>query len=472
MANIRFVLLNQSDPPVPNEIPIGTGFFYDFVGNTAGHTIVVAAGAGAEGVVVGTDVRLPGASTDYTYTRNGTKLEVTDADDVLVLEIAASTGTASALHFTDGVAEVIANIAENAVYIGNVPLADQQSIDGSETAVDVQLPDDQFDSEGPVIGPERSFSIQENSPPGTVLGTVQATDNVAVVGFELFSDDADGYFVIAPDGQLTVTEVGTDAIDFEGEVATYNLYVMANDAAGNYSETADITVVVTNDPTDDQFDSEGPVIGPERSFSIQENSPPGTVLGTVQATDNVAVVGFELFSDDADGYFVIAPDGQLTVTEVGTDAIDFEGEVATYNLYVMANDAAGNYSETADITVVVTNDPTDDQPAALEEVEIDNQGGLGAPFRLDAAEGAYRFIDTLAVANNVEIEGFGLDDQIVLAGVALSDVGFKTESGNTVFEMDDGAGKVSRITLLGVATDGFDIEGFNADEQYGDLLIS
>lgn len=57
-------------------------------------------------------------------------------------------------------------------------------------------------------------------------------------------------------------------------------------------------------------------------------------------------------------------------------------------------------------------------------------------------------------------------------GVSVADVSFQESGNNTQFEIDNESGVVSRITLLGVTTDAFSVDGFNNDPDFGDVVFA
>lgn len=114
-------------------------------------------------------------------------------------------------------------------------------------------------------------------------------------------------------------------------------------------------------------------------------------------------------------------------------------------------------------------DPTNGD---LEDIDLFALGGTltdAAPF--DAGEGAFNLIDNIASASNTEIANFGSDDQLTFNGVAASDVDVSSSDGDTVFQFDDGTGKVSQITLVGVEGFFTSVEEFNADSGLGEVVF-
>lgn len=129
----------------------------------------------------------------------------------------------------------------------------------------------------PVISPA-TFSLPENSALNTVVGTPTASDpdagqtlTWAIVG----GNTGNAFSINASTGQIRVLTPA--ALDFETN-PTFSLIVrVTDDATSPLSAQATITINLTNV-------NEAPVIG-NFTFTIPENSPNGTVVGTVSGTD-------------------------------------------------------------------------------------------------------------------------------------------------------------------------------------------
>ncbi|HUW06647.1 MAG TPA: cadherin domain-containing protein, partial [Williamwhitmania sp.] len=132
----------------------------------------------------------------------------------------------------------------------------------------------------PVITADQSFSIDENSSNGTVVGTVQATDAdpvpTTLQDWTITGGNTNNAFGIdASTGEITVTN--TTALDRE-TTAEFTLTLTVSDGLNTSNpQTVTVTLNDVNDVT--------PIVTPDQSFSIDEKSPSGTVIGTVVATD-------------------------------------------------------------------------------------------------------------------------------------------------------------------------------------------
>ena len=157
---------------------------------------------------------------------------------------------------------------------------------------------------------------------GANVASVVATDNIGVTGFTFTASgtgtSADGFYQIDNSGNITLTAAGAVSAgnDFESGANTGVYNVTAVDAAGN-SSNANITLNETD------LDDEAPSLAAQ-TFSYAENQVDGAVVGTVAATDDVGVSGYQ-FSDTGtdtslDGYFTIAANGQISLTAAGVAA--------------------------------------------------------------------------------------------------------------------------------------------------------
>lgn len=110
------------------------------------------------------------------------------------------------------------------------------------------------DDSAPTVTAAQSFSYPENSAANASVGTVAASDNVAVTGFRFSatntSTSADGFFSIGANGAVTLTAAGAAAgvasNDFETAPNSFTYGVQARDAAGNWSASTNVTFNLTD----------------------------------------------------------------------------------------------------------------------------------------------------------------------------------------------------------------------------------
>lgn len=206
-------------------------------------------------------------------------------------------------------------------------------------------------NEPPVVNPE-TFTVNENSPNGTLVGspvTVTDPEEMDSHTYSIIGGNPNNVFTIgSASGQITVTN--STFLDFEAQGATphYSLTIQASD--GSLTGTAIININV-NDI------NEIPTVN-VATFTVEENSPNGTPVGIpVIATDPEGPVTYEIISGNTSSAFAIHPTtGQITVA----NSIPLNFEVTpTFNLTVRVTDngmpAPPAQTNTATITINLTN---------------------------------------------------------------------------------------------------------------------
>lgn len=171
------------------------------------------------------------------------------------------------------------------------------------------------------------IEISESTPLESEIFVADAFDLDDTSNAQLtYSLDSTDTFLINPQsGAITVNS----ALDFE-EQESYTLVVTATDSGfppRSSSFTLNITLV-------DQNDNPPVITNPAPEYSIVENTPLGTQVGTVEATDVDsglnAVIRFEITAgNEADRFFIIPETGEI----FSNATIDRE-EVSTYFLTV------------------------------------------------------------------------------------------------------------------------------------------
>jgi protocadherin delta 1 len=202
-------------------------------------------------------------------------------------------------------------------------------------------------------------SIIENSYQGASVLAVTAMDRDAGKNSQLhytLSQNVQGIFDI---DQRTGTITAKSLIDHE-EVSQYRFYVLATDS-GSPSLSASASVVVMVEDIND----EKPLFTDKTyMFSVKENQEPGTLVGTVTATDadgppyNEFLFSF-IHGGIATKTFVIDPkSGRIMLRE----RLDRETN-NIYHLIVAAKDSSSHsqFSSTASVTINVA-DENDNSP--------------------------------------------------------------------------------------------------------------
>ena len=158
------------------------------------------------------------------------------------------------------------------------------------------------------------FALAENSPNGTVVGTVppRADHDNGTLIYEL--GGGNGAFAIHPsNGQITVADSGL--LDYEAlstrwdDPADFELTVTISDSADHAIETLRAVVFLTDV-------NEPPLFPAPPAISLPERSPAGTFATTVGATDpdRGDFVGYSIIAGNEGGAFAIHPaTGVVTV---------------------------------------------------------------------------------------------------------------------------------------------------------------
>lgn len=195
----------------------------------------------------------------------------------------------------------------------------------------------------PPVITNQSFSVTANSPGGTQVGTVVATDPNAgqSISFSITSGNTNSAFNISSSSGLIT--VGNSAAVNAG---VFNLTVRATDNGSPVMwSAATVSINVSSGS------NQPPVIA-NQTFSINENSPNGTLAGTVIANDPNAgqTLTYSITSGNSGGAFNLnASSGNLTVGN--TTLLNFE-VTPVFNLTVRVTDnGAGNLWSQATITV-------------------------------------------------------------------------------------------------------------------------
>jgi chitodextrinase len=300
---------------------------------------------------------------------------------------------------------------------------------------------DAFDAAGnhspETTGVFSTSACPDTTPPSTPTGLVvssagqtsvalnwnASTDNVGVVGYGVYSN---GKLVASPTSTgytLTGLTCGT----------SYSVAVDAYDAAGNRSSLATVTTSTVACP-----DNQRPT------------APMGIALGTrtttsisitwTASTDNVGVVGYDLFADPFAGSTNV---GTATAT-----AYTFTGLTcgSSYTLGVDAYDAAGNHSlETTAVLSTSACPPDTAPPSTPTGLATSGVGQTGATLSWTAS------------GDNVGVTGYRLYQGSTQVGnSATTSYAFTTLSCGTSYTFGvaavDAAGNVSGTATISAAT--------------------
>ncbi|MEO1184350.1 MAG: cadherin domain-containing protein, partial [Cyanobacteria bacterium J06636_27] len=185
-------------------------------------------------------------------------------------------------------------------------------------------------------------SVDENSPEGTVVGLLSATDpgDTDPFTFRLINDAGGRFKIVGNELQVANGEL----LDFETNT-DYDVIIRATDSKGNnFDKTFTIQIKDVN---------EGPSFG--GVYNIEENSDEGDFVAQLGATDPEGdTLEYAIISGntdpDGDGTAAFAIDGatgKITVADSGD--LDFE-TTPTFNLNLTVTDEDG-LSDNARITI-------------------------------------------------------------------------------------------------------------------------
>ena len=257
----------------------------------------------------------------------------------------------------------------------------------SEHAVRVE-PDVNSD---PVFDAGITREVVENTKEdGTVGGPVRATDpDGDTLSYTITGGADEKAFKIDSDGQIRVGK-GTE-LDYESGQRTYEVEVTATDPF-DASDSTMVTIMVTDmneGPTLSLGGGSTPpsagVVGGREYVSVREGtSAVGTYTTTIEDPSSWTLSG-----PDADD-FSIGDGGELSFSS----APDYEAptDANTDNVYMVTVEANnGNGGAELDVTVTVTNDPSDDQTTTPGEFDpnsydTDGDGSISKDEVLDAID--------------------------------------------------------------------------------------
>ena len=185
-----------------------------------------------------------------------------------------------------------------------------------------------------------NLSANAGSPTQVNLTWSASSDNVGVIGYQIYRDNAQ----IGTSSSTSYSDTGVQPN------STHSYFVVAFDGAGNLSTTSNATTVTT--PADS-----APPSAPA-NLTATAVSDTRVNLAWTASSDNIGVTGYRIFRGG----------GQIG-TATGTTYADMTTQAnTTYSYYIVAVDAAGNVSDASNTatattpatSTVLTFTPTDD----------------------------------------------------------------------------------------------------------------
>jgi hypothetical protein len=212
-----------------------------------------------------------------------------------------------------------------------------------QTYLDVFVDDVDFNDKAPTDLALSPDAIDEESPAGTVVGTVYASDPDEDDTLTLsLDDDYSGTFALTGD---EIVIANNQYLDFEPTGGSVYVGITVTDSYGNeYSEYLYVTI------NDLDFNDKAPTDLALSSDVIDEESPAGTVVGTVYATDpdEDDTLTLSLY-DDYYGTFALTGD---EIVIANNQYLDFEASGGSVYVGITVTDAYGNeYSEYLYVTL-------------------------------------------------------------------------------------------------------------------------
>ena len=186
----------------------------------------------------------------------------------------------------------------------------------------------------------KEFSVYENSPADSLIGTIKATDPDGDTLFIFSLVEESPYVTVNQNGEIRVKEGAK--IDYEKmQKFTIKVKVKDIDALEGFADIV-INVIDVNEP---------PKIEPQE-FTFPEDSKPGTKKGPVEAKDpdtkNPKFSDLKFYPVEENEKFEVKENGDIVLK----GELDYES-VKSYVIKVYVTD--GQYKDTTDITVKVGN---------------------------------------------------------------------------------------------------------------------
>jgi alpha-tubulin suppressor-like RCC1 family protein/ABC-type uncharacterized transport system auxiliary subunit len=215
-------------------------------------------------------------------------------------------------------------------------------------------------NDNPPIIETQTWYINENTPNGTIVGTVRVNDpDEDTQSFSIKSGNTNFAFgIIESNGNIMVSDY--KQLDYEYGPGTFILTIVTSD--GIFSDEGIIVINVKN--TNDN----SPLVK-NQTFYVDENKRDNTWIGTIVANDDdpADTITYEIISGNTDNAFKVdSITGKLSVN--GDKKLNYEN-IPQYELLIRVSD--GTNAVSAIVTVILNekNDPptVSDQILSVEE---------------------------------------------------------------------------------------------------------
>ncbi|MCA9149408.1 MAG: cadherin domain-containing protein [Planctomycetales bacterium] len=209
------------------------------------------------------------------------------------------------------------------------------SSDGSSSTANFTVAITDVNDNRPVGTSGQTFHVTENSPNGTTVGTIGATD-VDTVGslqnWTIINGNSSGIFAInASSGQLLVAD--NTSLDYE-QAQVHNLGIRVSDGV-NQSTVFFVTVYVDN------IDDTAPRITPNQAYWVSEAATDGTSVGFVQGVDPDGLgtlQNWQITGGNTSNIFGIdSTTGEITIAD--RSLLDFE-TIPAHTLQITVSDGS------------------------------------------------------------------------------------------------------------------------------------
>lgn len=277
------------------------------------------------------DTQMPNGDADLVYSIiSGNFVKVNGVNYPGIFSIDPKTGVISVNNTTGLPNNVALNFENQSSFSLTVKVVDRgdQSTSANNSVV-INLTNV---NETPPAVQDSTFSIAENRPLGTLVGQVIASVGETgnkITSYTIMAGNTDGAFAIDSVGRITVSNPA--AIDFEKN-PTFQLTIRAtDDGSPALFATGTMTILLSNLNEQIVMLDQGP-------FTVNENTPNGTIVGQIVTTDpdnvNSPVQGqsFVINGGNTGGAFSIDPQGRI----------------------IVANSAALNFESTPSFTIIAT----------------------------------------------------------------------------------------------------------------------